>query len=381
MYALTGSPFLLGLLGLCRSIPALTLSSIAGVVVDRVDQRRVLMITQTVAALSSLSLGTLVITGHVQFWHVYIEVVIQSVVQAFDASARQSLFPRLLPKAHLTEAVTLYSIGARLSQLVGPALGGLAIAGLGEASPFLLNSAAFATLIAVVTNLRGVVPRTAQLGSSLRGEWVEGLRYMRTVPIFMGLLRMELVFSFFNMNPVMIAIIGREVLRVDPQGLGGLLSAPAVGSLLGLSALVAMKPSRRPGRFLILCTFVYATALVAFAQSSVYGLSFAALVAIGLLDSLVSVTRQNVLHLTAPGRMRGRVMGNLGTVSRGVGPLAQVQSGFLAGTIGGPLAVVCSAVALAVAASLTARTNRVLWRFSRDDALPAVAEVAATEKD
>jgi MFS family permease len=367
LYELTASPVLLGLVGLCRSIPLIALSSVAGVIADRVDQRRLLFATQAITAASSFCLGVLVLTGHVQFWHVYIQVALQAVVNAFDASARQSLFPRLLPRERLTDAVTLYSTGARVSALAGPSLGGIAIASLGVAAPFLLSAVLFTALMAAVAGLRGVVPRAVRAGSSFRGELVEGLRHMMAVPVLMGLLKLEVAFGLFSMNPVMIAIIGRESLDVDPRGLGGLLSAPAVGGLLGIAGLLVLGQVERQGRFVILCTFAYAGSLVALAMSGAYLIAFVALAAIGLLDSVLAVTRNNIMQLTAPGRMRGRVMGNLGTVTRGVSPLAQTQSGVLAGALGGPPAVICAAIALAVTAGLTAATNRVLWNFSRAD--------------
>lgn len=369
IYVLTGSPVMLGLLGVARAAPAILLGPIAGVVADRVDQRKLLFITQAIALVSSFALGLIVASGWVEPWHVYLQVALQSAISAFDAADRQALFPRLVPRIHLAQAVTLASTAARSSAFIGPAVGGLAIAKLGVAAPFLLNAATFVGLMAAVALMRGVVPRAPRAGSTFRGELSEGLRYMMRMPVLSGLLKLEIVFSLLQMNAVMITIIGREVLGVGPEGLGGLLAAPALGSLIGIGLLLARGQSRFPGRFIVISQLGYAITLITFALSQNFVLSFAGLALAGLLDTLASVTRTSVIQLAAPGRMRGRVMGNLGTVTRGLGPLAETQSGLLAAVIGGPLAVVTAATALALSAAATARANPVLWHYSYEDAL------------
>lgn len=366
VYELTGSPILLGFLGIARAIPGVLLSAIAGVIADRIDQRRLLFATQGLALLASLGLGLLVATGHVQLWHIYVQVVLQAAITAFDAVARQALFPRLVPRAQLADAVTLHATASRVSELVGPALGGFAIAGLGVAAPFLINAATFPALMAAVAWMSGVVPRTAMEGSSLRVELRDGLRHMMQTPVLSGLIKLEIVFGVFQMNAVMITIVGRDRLGVGPEGLGGLLSAPALGALSGVAFLLIFRQTQRQGKFVVICTLAYAATLIGFAASTQYAVSFGALVVIGLFDTLVSVTRQSIMQLAAPGRMRGRVMANMRTVTAGASPLSQTQSGLLAEAIGPPLAILSAAAALALAATAIARTTPALWGFKRE---------------
>jgi hypothetical protein len=181
------------------------------------------------------------------------------------------------------------------------------------------------------------------------------------------LLQLELVNALFGMSPVMITIIGREVLAVGPEGLGGLLSAPALGSLVGIGIVLGLGQPRRQGRFLVIASIANAGIFVLFALAGTYVLSFVALIGIGCTDALIGVTRQSMAHLAAPGRMRGRVMANMGTVTRGVSPLAETQAGVLSSLMSGPAAVITAAVALAVTAAWTGRTNPALWRFVRED--------------
>jgi MFS family permease len=364
-YELSGSPLVLGLLGLVRAVPAILLSPIAGVVADRVDQRRMLQLTQAIGLLLSLAMGLLVLGGAAELWQLYLQVGLQSAVSSFDASVRQALFPRLVPRPLLTEAVTLHVSAARSAKFIGPIVGGLAISAGGEAAPFLLNALSFVALLLAAQAIRGVIPRAVLPGSSFRGELTDGFRYILGMPVLRGLLQLELVNALFSMSPVMITIIGREVLDVGPEGLGGLLSAPALGSLAGIGILLVRGQPQRQGRFLVLASIGNAGLFVGFALATEYVLAFVALIAIGLTDSLIGVTRQNMAHLAAPGRMRGRVMANMGTVTRGVSPLAEVQAGVLSSLFGGPTAVLIAAGALALTAAWTGRTNPALWQFIR----------------
>ena len=119
VYQLTQSPALLGVVGLARAVPALLLGPIAGVVSDRVDQRRMLFITQGLGLAASLILGLLILAGRAEVWHVYIQVAVQSAIDSFDGAARQALFPRLVHRRHLSEAVTMSATAGRISTLIG----------------------------------------------------------------------------------------------------------------------------------------------------------------------------------------------------------------------------------------------------------------------
>lgn len=364
VYELTHSALLLGLLGIARSVPAFVLSPIAGVIADRVDQRRLLTVTQGLALVVSLGIGLLVATGHIQVWHIYLAVGLQTAITSFDTTARQTLFPRLVPRTQLSEAVTLTVTAGRLSKLVGPVVGGIAIASLGPASPFLLNAVTYLALMGAVAGMRGVEPVALEARTSFRSELTEGLRYILRAPVLSGLLKMEIIFGVLSMNPVMITIVASDGLDVGPVGLGGLLAAPALGSFVAIAWLLTAGHRSRQGRFSIVCTFAYAAALVVFALSRDYATSILALALLGSLDLLITVTRNSIMQLAAPSHMRGRVMANMGTITRGVGPLAETQSGLVAGITGAPLAIIGAAVALATAAAITVRANPALWRFS-----------------
>lgn len=181
-------------------------------------------------------------------------------ISAFDAAARQALFPRLVPRELLPKAVTLTITAVRVAKVIGPAIGGILIADVSNAAPFLLNAVSFFGLMAAVALMHrlGLGDRSE---ATFRNELSDGLRHILRSPVLSGILKLEIVYGFFDMNPVMIAIIAREVLDVGPQELGLLLSAPAVGSIVGLSCLL-MWQVLRPGRFGLCCTLAFACVLV-----------------------------------------------------------------------------------------------------------------------
>jgi MFS family permease len=364
---LTTSPFLLGLLGIARAVPSILLSPIAGVVADRVDQRRLLVITQSTSMGASFLLWWSITSSSVTLPQVYLLVAVQSAITAFDASTRNALFPRLVPRTVLMEAVTLQTTAARASQFIGPLVGGLAIATYGNAAPFALNCVSSLALVAAILLMRGVVARTAAEGSSFRGEFVEGLRLIHATPVLTTVLVMEVLYGLFALNPVLVTIVARDTLGVGPGALGGLLSAPALGALGGIAILIVKGQPRRQGRFVVVCSLAYAAVLGTLAFAHEYGAAFVIFLTLGLLDVLMTVTRQSVVQFAAPGRMRGRVTANIATVTRGTGPLSQTQSGILAGAFGASMAVVASSAILGVGFVMIARANRAYWRLLRDD--------------
>lgn len=367
VYELTDSPLLVGLLGAARALPAFLLSPIAGVVADRVNQRLMLFVTQGLAIFGSLALALLIVTGTVELWHIYTQVLIQTSINSFDASVRQALFPRLVPRSVLPKAVTLNVTAARVSKFLGPAAAGFLIADLGESSPFFVNAISFLGLMVAVALMRGLAPLVVRTRTTFAGEMLEGFRHILSAPVLSGIFKIEIVFGLFAINPAIIAIVGREILDTGPRELGLLLAAPALGSFIGIGWLLFVRRMRRQGRLSLSCTLSYGCLLALLAFSSSYAISFVALAAIGILEVVVTITRSTVMQLAAPGYMRGRVMANMGMITRGTGPLAETQSGFLASMIGASPAILVAAGAIGLASALTMILNRELWYFSLED--------------
>ena len=371
---LTTSPVLLGLLGLFRAAPTVILGPLAGVIVDRVDRRRLLVSTQVLGFAASTALALLVISGRVEIWHVYIQLMMQGVVEAFDYTIRQALLPDLVGHAQRAEAITLNTTAGRAAKFVGPLVAGILIARVHTAAPFVVNACSFVALAMVALVMR--IPRPEPRDRHpFRHEIVAGMSHLIRTPVLRGLVQMEIAFALLAVNPVAITIVARDVMGVGPEGLGALLAAPGLGALFGLVVLLAVGHPGRQGRFVVLCTLGYAVALAGLALARDVPPALVFLFAAGVFDVLVTVTRWSVIHFTVPSEMRGRMVANVLSVTNGLNQLGQTQSGVLIGSLGAPIALLTASVALGATALTTAVANRPLWLFSRE--MPEL-EIAAT---
>jgi Major Facilitator Superfamily len=229
-------------------------------------------------------------------------------------------------------------------------------------------------LMLAVALIRKVRPVEASESKSLMSDMWEALRHIASARVLSGLLLLEIVVGIVQINSVIITVFGREVLDVGPEGLGGLLAAPALGSVLALFGLLGFGHAGRQGRFVLVCGIVYSVGLILLAESFGYIVAFAVLAVIGLMDGSMTVTRHSIMQLVAPNQMRGRIMGWMGTITRGVSPVGEMQSGAVAGLLGPLLALVIAGSVLGLAVTATAVTNRPLWRFHQRDVIGAEAD-------
>ena len=364
LYQLTDSPLLLGLGGVFRAAPIFALALIGGAVADRVERRRLLLITQSSSVVTSLVLGTLVITGQVAFWHIYVINLVNATIAAFDAPGRQSLFPTLVPRGQMQNAITLNSMLFRTSNLVGPAVAGLLIARFGMASPFFVNAVSYFAIIGGLLAMRipavTVRPRYGRLGAELVG----GLRYVRSSSILPLILVIEATLSVFGHNQALVTIFARDVLGTDAQGLGILLSAIGAGAIAGMIVLVVLGDVRRKGTFMIGAGVVYALMLLVFAWSRSFELSVAALAVLGFADATWGTMRNAIAQLAADDAYRGRVMSLIVIVSRGLTNASQLETGVATALVGAPGAATIGAVVVGGAVGLVAARAESLRHFT-----------------
>jgi hypothetical protein len=373
LYELTGSAALTGLNGVFRAAPFLLLTPFAGALADRVDQRRLLLVTQSWGLVNSLALGLLVLSGNAQPWHIYLQTFVQTAVTAFDITGRQAMFPRLVARQHIQAAVTLNSTAARTAGFVGPAIAGWLIIGVGNAAPFLANAATFLALIGMLLLMRDR-GRPTRAAGTFRAEVLEGLRYVARSPLLSGILRLEASVALFSVNPAILAIFAREVLHAGADGLGVLLSALALGALLGNGLLLSFTSVRRKGRLILAGGALYAVCVLGLAGSSTLAAAAALLVVAGMGDSAISSMRQAALHLTARPAMRGRTVAAMVTVRRGLQPFSQTQSGAVAGLLGAPAALGIAGAAMLGAVILAAARGTAVREFTSDQEFVLAAD-------
>ena len=378
LYAITSSPVLLGIGGLSRALPILALTLFGGALADRIDRRRLLMFTQVSQVVTSLVLGMLVVTGTIAFWHIYVIGFVNSTLSAFDAPARNSFYPSLIPRAAFQNAVALNSVTFRLSTLVGPAIAGILIATVGPASPFFVNAASYFGLIGALLLIRtkafaATGPRTS-LRSAMRG----GLQYAMRSPVLPLILGTEAVLSLFGHNSALVTIFARDVLHVGPEGLGLLLSAVGAGAIVGTFVLIGTGELRRKGAIMIFAGLLYAAALVAFSFSTSFALSIAVLFVLGFADSFWGAMRNTIIQLAATDAFRGRITSLVTFTSRGLTNTGQIETGGIIAAVGPALGGAINGIVISTAVVLIAVRSRRLRDFT-SSAQTDIAEPVAPQ--
>lgn len=346
VYRLTDSALYLGYVGLATALPALLLNLVGGVVADRFDQRRVILMTQLVTATSVCCLALLTALELVHVWHVLVAAFISGSMQAFNNPARQSIFPQLLDRKDLMNAVALNSIIWQGTRIVAPATAGVLVAVFGEAATFLVCGAGFLSLGLVVAGLKVETRVRRDMPSSPFSDLGEGIAFVRAHFLFAFLIGMSFFNSFFGFSTQqLMPVFAVDVLDIGSKGLGLLFSLSGAGSILGIAALGYAGDVQRKGLLIVGGAVLYGSFIIVFGISTIVPLSFAAVFLIGASSSIYMITVQTALQMRVPDELRGRVMGIYG-VTYNVGPLGAIQAGLLADRFDAPTAFVVGGLAI-----------------------------------
>lgn len=360
LYRLTDSPLYLGYAGLATAAPAILLNLVGGVLADRLDQRKVIFTTQTVTATAVAIVAALTAMDLVQPWHVLAAAFVSGATQAFGNPARQSIFPQLIDRDHLMNAVALNSVIWQGTRIVAPAIGGAVVGTVGEAPTFALAAASYMPLAFIVIGLHTAGPGPRGEATMLK-DLLEGLSFIRSNFLFAFLIGMSFINSFFgNAANQLMPIFARDILEAGSTGMGVLMSSGGVGAILGVAALGYAGGFDRKGYLMVGGAVAYGAGLIAFALSTVFALSLGASFFMGVFSSVYMVTLQTALQLRVPNELRGRVMGVFG-MTYNMGPLGGLQAGAFAEALGAP-----AAVAIAGAAIITTAASSLLRREVRD---------------
>ena len=364
-----GSAIALGAVTGLQFLPFLLLAPWAGVVADRFPKRRVLLVTQSLLAVSSLLLAGLVFAGVVQLWHVFALALLQGCATAVDSPARQSFVSELVPREALSNAVSLNSASFNGGRLLGPAVAGVLIAGFGTGITFLVNGLSFVTVLVALLRLRPEQIAAAEPARG-RGGIRDGLRYVRGRPDLTRILALVFVLGTFGMNfQVTIALMATAEFGKGPTEFGALGSLMAVGSLAG--ALLAARRARPRLRVLLLALCGFTVAASAAALAPTYLLFGIVLVGCGVAAMTAMTTANALVQLSVAPQLRGRVMALYMALFMGGTPVGAPVVGWIGDTLGprwalaiGPIAV--GVIILALGIDLARRHNvRVSYRGGR----------------
>ena len=356
LYQLTNSPVQLGLNGVFRAIPAIGLGLISGTFADRYDRRKLLLLTQLVLGALSLGLGALDQAGHIQAWQIYLFTFISSSVGSFDGPARQALFPQLVPRAVLPNAVALNSLLWKGAALIGPTLGGIAIAAMGTAGAFYANAVSFLAVVIALLLMHSRAAAPVVKRRHFLQETRDGFSYIISRPIVLGLTVMEAVASVLGLDHAMLTILASDVFQVGAQGFGFLQSARGVGAVIGSSFFIAMGQRPAQGRILFVSAVLYGAGFAIFGLAPSFPIALILLAFVGATDTIWGAARGTILQMLTPEHFRGRVMGVFQLSNRGLHPLGQTETGLIVPLIGAREATFLGGAVISVITLLT------VWR-------------------
>lgn len=351
-------------------LPIVFLGPYAGLVGDRVNKRKLLLITQTAMGICALLLGILVVTGAVQLWHVYVLATLLGVASAFDAPSRQAFVSQVVAKEDVPNAVALNSASFNLARLAGPGVAGLVIALVGTGPAFLINAASFAAVIVSLWRMRTSELIPAVRVPRAKGQIREGFGYIRARPDLMMIMVLVFLVATFGMNfQITNALMATAVFHVGPGEYGLLGSVMAIGTLA--AALLAAR--RKTMRMLYIVggalAFGVTVGVAAFMPS--FALYAIALVPVGLASLTFMNACNTTVQLTTDSAMRGRVLAVYMVVMQGGTPIGAPLVGWIA-TEFGPRWSLGMGAAVAVLAGLAA-----LWMLNKRNNVTLREQIAA----
>ena len=336
IYRLTGSLLLLGVVGFCGQIPTLILGPFTGVIVDRADRHRILVVTQVLSMLQSFALAALVFTGTIQVWHILVLQIAQGIINSFDTPARQSFVVEMIEdRAHLPNAIALNSMMVNASRIIGPSVGGLIIAAVGEGWCFFVDGVSYVAVIASLLAMNVVRRTLPARTTSLTAEFREGFNYVsRFLPVRSALTLLALVSMLGMPYSVLMPAIATKLLHGGAHTLGFLMTASGVGALVGALYLASRKSVLGLGRVMVASAALFGAGLVAFSFSRSLILSLAILTTVGAGMMITMASTNTIVQTIVREELRGRVMAFYSMAFLGTAPLGSLMAGAIAERIG-----------------------------------------------
>ena len=341
VYRLTGSALLLGLVGFAGQIPTFLLAPFAGVLVDRLNRRNMLVWTQVLAGLQSLALAGLTIAKVINIHEVIWLSVLQGLINAFDMPGRQAFLVQMVEdKQDLGNAIALNSSMVNVARLVGPALAGFVIAAVGEGYCFLIDGISYLAVIASLLMMRVNAAPVRRSAISMLAQLKEGWAYVRGFPPIRTILLLFALISLMGMPfMVLMPIFASNVLHGGPHTLGFLLGASGVGALTSAISLALRKTVRGLTTMIQISAALFGLGLICFGLSRNLLLSMLLMVIVGFGMMQGLAASNTVIQTLVPEDKRGRVMSYYTMAFVGMAPFGSLLAGGLAHRLGAPHAV------------------------------------------
>lgn len=340
VYRLTGSEFLLGLVAFVGQIPALIVTPVAGVYIDRWNRHHVLVVTQALAMLQSFAMAYLTLAGHITVGHILVLQVAQGFINAFDTPARQSFVVEMVEdRADLANAIALNSSLVNGSRMIGPAIGGALIAAFGEGWCFLIDALSYIAVLFCLLAMRVRASARAEL-LPLLDSLAAGYTYVAGfAPVRAGLLLVAIISTLGMPYQVLMPVMAAGVLGGGANTLGLLMTATGVGALVGTIYLASRHTVVGLGRRIAQAAIVFGAGLMAFAMSRSLWVSLLILPFTGGGFIVTLAATNTIVQSVVPESLRGRVMAFYTMAFLGTAPIGALIAGIVADRIGAPATI------------------------------------------
>jgi MFS family permease len=342
VYRLTNSVFLLGLIGFSSQISSLFFSPFAGVLSDRWNRHRILVVTQSLAMIQAFILASLTLMGVVAVHHLIILSIFLGLVNAFDMPTRQAFVVEMVEKREdLGNAIALNSFLFNGARLVGPSVAGILISILGEGLCFLLNSVSFLAVIIALLAMKMTPNKKDSEKTRVLQGLKEGFIYafgfppIRSILFFLGWISLV-----GTANTTLMPVFARDILRGDSKTYGFLMAAIGVGAIIGAIFLASRKNVLGLGRIITIASSIFGIGLISFSLSHTLWLSFFLLLITGFGMMVHMASSNTILQTIVDDDKRGRVMSLYAMAFMGMAPLGSLVGGSLAGWIGAPTTLI-----------------------------------------
>jgi MFS family permease len=352
VYRLTKSAWLLGTVSFAGQIPTFLVAPFAGVWVDRLDRRQVLVWTQVLSMVQSFLLAGLTFSGRITIGWILALSVMQGLINAFDMPGRQAFMVQMVgDRADLSNAIAINSSMVNMARLVGPSLAGMVIAASNEAWCFLIDGVSYLAVIASLLAMRIHAPVVKRKAASTWTELKEGWSYVSGFLPIRTILLLFAVVSLMGMPfVVLMPIFAVRVLHGGPHTLGFLMGAMGIGALTSALSLAARKNVRGLIRMIPLAAAVFALGLIGFGFSRVFWLSMITVLIAGMGMMQVMAASNTVIQTLVSEDKRGRVMSYYTMAFVGMAPFGSLLAGSMASVIGAPLTVIINGSAVLLGA-------------------------------
>ena len=313
--------------------PQILLLPLTGFAADHLDRRKVLICTQAAMGLLALGLGLLVVTGLVRLWHVYVFAFLLGCAAAFDSPARQTFVSELVEERYLPNAVALNSTSFNAARMIGPAIAGVLIAGVGSGWVFLINALSFVAVLCSLSLLRIDKLQPSHRAGIAPGSFAEGFRYVSRRPDLKAILFMLFLVGTFGLNfPIFISTMSVTVFHAGASQYGLLTSMMAAGSVIG--ALMAASRTKPGIPVLLAGAAIFGIGCAAAALMPSYALFGIVLVVIGMAAQTFTTSTNSIVQTSTEPGMRGRVIAILLAIALGGTPVGAPIVGWIADTFG-----------------------------------------------